>query len=192
MNVDLVKTRFGKFFEGPKLISDNIFYDERGFFVESWNQKKFDALLDSSILFKQDNHSHSTKGVLRGLHYQISPFAQAKLVRCISGKIYDVFVDLRQSSSTFKCWGGVILSSENLHQLWIPEGFAHGFLVLSDYADVMYKTNQYWSKSSERYLRWDDPEVSISWPLKKEQLILSSKDKDAKYLSELNDNDIFT
>ncbi|EIE5778043.1 dTDP-4-dehydrorhamnose 3,5-epimerase, partial [Salmonella enterica] len=136
--------------------------DERGFFMESFNQKVFEEAVGRKIEFVQDNHSKSTKGVLRGLHYQVEPYAQGKLVRCIAGEVFDVAVDIRKDSETFGKWVGVNISSENKRQLWIPEGFAHGFLVLSDSADFLYKTSNYYSPIHERGIVWNDPTININ------------------------------
>ncbi|OZI48380.1 dTDP-4-dehydrorhamnose 3,5-epimerase [Bordetella genomosp. 4] len=155
-----------------------VFDDERGFFFESFNQQSFEAAIGRPITFVQDNHSHSVRGVLRGLHYQLNPHAQGKLLRVLSGEIYDVAIDLRRGSPTLGQWVGEILSSANRRQLWIPEGFAHGFLVLSDSADVSYKTTDYWDKNSERAIVWNDPQLKIDWPASP-QLILSAKDLQA-------------
>lgn len=155
-----------------------VFDDERGFFFESFNQQSFEAAIGRPITFVQDNHSHSVRGVLRGLHYQLNPRAQGKLLRVLSGEIYDVAIDLRRGSPTLGQWVGEILSSANRRQLWIPEGFAHGFLVLSDSADVLYKTTDYWDKNSERAIVWNDPQLKIDWPASP-QLILSAKDLQA-------------
>ncbi|EIP1818864.1 dTDP-4-dehydrorhamnose 3,5-epimerase, partial [Salmonella enterica] len=138
---------------------------ERGFFMESFNQKVFEEAVGRKIEFVQDNHSKSTKGVLRGLHYQVEPYAQGKLVRCIAGEVFDVAVDIRKDSETFGKWVGVNISSENKRQLWIPEGFAHGFLVLSDSADFLYKTSNYYSPIHERGIVWNDPTININWPI---------------------------
>jgi dTDP-4-dehydrorhamnose 3,5-epimerase len=154
---------------GPLLLTPRVFADERGFFFESWNQRTFsDALgVDPAHVpsFHQDNHSRSSRGVLRGLHYQLPPEPQAKLVRCVRGAVFDVAVDLRRSSLTYGQWVGALLSDTNHAQLWIPVGFAHGFLTLSDSADVLYKTSGFWSRDCERSLRWDDPALAITWPL---------------------------
>ncbi len=131
------------------IFEPKVFSDERGFFFESFNQKVFEEAVGRKVKFVQDNHSKSSKGVLRGLHYQLEPYAQAKLVRCMVGEVFDVAVDIRKSSPTFGKWVGVNLSAENKHQLWIPEGFAHGFLVLSNTAEVLYKTNNYYNKENE-------------------------------------------
>ncbi|EFP1205508.1 dTDP-4-dehydrorhamnose 3,5-epimerase, partial [Salmonella enterica] len=147
------------------IFEPKVFSDERGFFMESFNQKVFEEAVGRKIEFVQDNHSKSTKGVLRGLHYQVEPYAQGKLVRCIAGEVFDVAVDIRKDSETFGKWVGVNISSENKRQLWIPEGFAHGFLVLSDSADFLYKTSNYYSPIHERGIVWNDPTININWPI---------------------------
>jgi len=157
------------------LLEPKVFGDERGFFFESFNQKTFEDQIGQEVSFVQDNHSRSAKNVLRGLHYQIEQ-AQGKLVRVIQGEVFDVAVDLRQSSKTFGKWVGERLSAENKKQLWIPEGFAHGFLVLSESADVMYKTTDYYASTSERIVVWNDPFLGIDWPLEGAQPRLSAKD----------------
>ncbi|EBR8958387.1 dTDP-4-dehydrorhamnose 3,5-epimerase [Salmonella enterica subsp. enterica serovar Leeuwarden] len=157
------------------IFEPNVFSDERGFFMESFNQKVFEEAVGRKIEFVQDNHSKSTKGVLRGLHYQVEPYAQGKLVRCIAGEVFDVAVDIRKDSETFGKWVGVNISSENKRQLWIPEGFAHGFLVLSDSADFLYKTSNYYSPIHERGIVWNDPTININWPINIDK-ILSEKD----------------
>jgi dTDP-4-dehydrorhamnose 3,5-epimerase len=153
----------------PLLLTPRLFGDDRGFFFESWNQRSFAAALGLPLErapgFVQDNHSSSSRGVLRGLHYQLPPHPQGKLVRCIVGQIFDVAVDIRRSSPTFGQWVGAVLSSDNQQQLWVPEGFAHGFLTLSGHAEVLYKTTDFWSKECEGAIRWDDPQVAIAWPL---------------------------
>ncbi|HEA1956918.1 dTDP-4-dehydrorhamnose 3,5-epimerase, partial [Escherichia coli] len=146
------------------IFEPKVFSDERGFFFESFNQKVFEEAVGRKVKFVQDNHSKSSKGVLRGLHYQLEPYAQAKLVRCMVGEVFDVAVDIRKSSPTFGKWVGVNLSAENKHQLWIPEGFAHGFLVLSNTAEVLYKTNNYYNKENERNIIWNDNTIDIDWP----------------------------
>jgi dTDP-4-dehydrorhamnose 3,5-epimerase len=144
------------------VIEPKVFGDERGFFFESFNQQKFEKLTGIKTRFVQDNHSRSEKNVLRGLHYQIKN-PQGKLVRVISGEVFDVAVDLRKSSATFGKWVGVFLSGENKRQLWIPEGFAHGFVVTSECAEFLYKTTDYWSPEYERTIKWDDPTLNIDW-----------------------------
>ena len=172
---------------GPILIKPKILRDGRGFFFESWNQKDWKEILKQYNQvpqnFCQDNHSKSCKGVLRGLHFQKRPYPQAKLVRCIFGEIYDVAVDIRENSISYGEWVGTYLNSSNNHQFWIPEGFAHGFLTISQYAEVNYKTTNYWNKNYEESLLWDDSDISINWPLeslKNETLKISDKDKNAK------------
>ncbi|WP_268799486.1 dTDP-4-dehydrorhamnose 3,5-epimerase [Pseudomonas huanghezhanensis] len=164
------------------LFEPKVFGDERGFFYESFNQKVFEEAVGRPVQFVQDNHSKSAKGVLRGLHYQISQ-AQGKLVRVTQGEVFDVAVDLRKSSATFGKWVGVHLSANNRSQLWIPEGFAHGFVVLSETAEFLYKTTDYWAPEFERSLAWNDPAVSIDWPFA-EQPILSAKDAVAVNLAD--------
>ncbi len=158
------------------IFEPNVFGDERGFFFESYNHKVFEQAIGRKIEFVQDNHSKSSKGVLRGLHYQLPPHAQGKLVRCVEGEVFDVAVDIRQSSPTFGQWVGVSLSAQNKRQIWIPEGFAHGFLVVSETAECLYKTTNYYAPEFDRGIRWDDPTVGINWPLEGE-FNLSGKDK---------------
>jgi len=146
------------------VLQPRIFGDERGFFTESWNKARFDQAVGASIDFVQDNHSRSSRGVLRGLHYQIEQ-AQGKLVRVVSGRVFDVAVDLRRSSPRLGQWVGVELSAQNHRQLWIPPGFAHGYLTLSDTADFLYKSTDYYAPAHERALLWNDPHVAIDWPL---------------------------
>ena len=161
------------------LIQPKVFGDARGFFFESFNQQAFAAATGVHLPFVQDNHSRSRRGVLRGLHYQLPPKAQGKLVRVVSGAVFDVAVDIRRDSPTFGRWAGAVLSEENQHQLWIPPGLAHGFVVLSDSADFLYKTTDYYSPAHERSIRWDDPAIGIDWPLAAHgiaQPLLSDKD----------------
>jgi dTDP-4-dehydrorhamnose 3,5-epimerase len=171
----------------PTAISDvlilepKVFGDERGFFMESFNAKKFRQATGLNVTFVQDNHSRSAKGVLRGLHYQVQQ-PQGKLVRVVAGSVFDVAVDIRQSSPTFGQWVGVELSAENHRQLWVPAGFAHGFLVLSETADFLYKTTDYYAPEYERCIRWDDPTIDIQWPMN-EQPSLSGKDAQSKLLA---------
>ena len=166
------------------LIEPQIFGDERGFFYESFNQNKFEEATGKKINFVQDNHSKSLKGALRGLHYQLNPKAQGKLVRVIQGEVFDVAVDLRQSSPTFGKWVGGILSADNKKQIWIPEGFAHGFLTLSDTAEFLYKTTDFYSKDHEEAIQWNDKTIGIDWPMK--DVSLSSKDNAALSFKEAN------
>ncbi|MBU3542197.1 dTDP-4-dehydrorhamnose 3,5-epimerase [Polynucleobacter sp. MWH-Loch1C5] len=158
------------------IIEPKIFADERGFFFESFNQKEFNEVVRQEITFVQDNHSKSKKGVLRGLHYQ-AEYTQAKLVRVTQGVVYDVAVDLRQSSTTFGQWVGVELSAENKRQLWIPKGFAHGFLVMSDQAEFLYKTTNYYHPPSEQSLHWSDSRLAIDWPKLDLEYIIAVKDQ---------------
>ena len=188
----------GQIIEGPLLIKPNVINDDRGFFMESWNSNDWKSIIEKSKqefnLFLQDNHSQSSIGVLRGLHYQLNPYAQGKLVRCISGEIFDVAVDIRINSPTFGKYVGEFLSSENYLQLWIPEGFAHGFLTISEKAEVVYKTTNFWDKNSERSIKWDDPSINIEWPeviLKNNEILISPKDSQAPLLSEVNSKDLF-
>lgn len=171
-----------------KLIEPNIFEDERGFFYESFNKAQFEKAIGRAVDFVQDNHSKSSRGVLRGLHYQLSPKAQGKLVRVVTGKVFDVAVDIRKYSPTFGKWVGEILSAENKKQLWIPEGFAHGFVTLSDVADFLYKTTDYYDSGRERCIRWNDPVIAINWP-GSDNPIVSQKDVDGRPLTEA---DLFT
>lgn len=157
------------------IFEPRVFGDDRGFFFESFSQKQFEEAVGRKVEFVQDNHSKSTKGVLRGLHYQLEPYAQGKLVRCIVGEVFDVAVDIRESSPTYGKWAGVHLSAENKRQFWIPEGFAHGFLVLSDTAEFVYKTTNYYHPESDRGLIWNDKTININWPLTGEP-VLSAKD----------------
>lgn len=164
------------------IIEPNVFGDERGFFFESFNQKKFEEAIGRPTQFVQDNHSRSAKNVLRGLHYQIKN-AQGKLVRVTKGEVFDVAVDVRKSSPTFGQWVGAILSAENKKQLWVPEGFAHGFVVLSESADFLYKTTDYYAPEHERSIIWNDPQVGIEWPEGIEP-VLSDKDQEASTLEQ--------
>ena len=162
-----------------KIIESDVFGDERGFFMETWNQNKFEELVTGKpTQFVQDNHSKSKKGILRGLHYQTEN-TQGKLVRVVSGEVFDVAVDIRKDSPTFGKWVGVYLSGENKRQLWIPEGFAHGFYVTSDEAEFVYKCTDYYNPNAEQSILWNDPELGIKWPLKKGP-ILSQKDNIAQ------------
>jgi dTDP-4-dehydrorhamnose 3,5-epimerase len=147
------------------LVEPRVFPDERGFFLETYKKPDFEAA-GIAAEFVQDNHSRSASGILRGLHYQLPPFAQGKLVRVATGRIWDVAVDLRRSSPTFGKWAGVELSEESMRMLWIPPGFAHGFVALSDEADLMYKCTAIYDKASERGVRWDDPTLAVEWPLR--------------------------
>lgn len=157
------------------LFEPKVFGDDRGFFFESFNQARFEAAVGRSVDFVQDNHSRSARNVLRGLHYQIRQ-AQGKLVRVTTGEVFDVAVDLRRGSPTFGKWAGALLSAENKKQLWVPEGFGHGFVVLSETADFLYKTTDYYAPEHERCIIWNDPDLAIEWPLEAEP-VLSDKDR---------------
>lgn len=171
------------------ILEPKVFGDDRGFFLESFNAQTFAELTGLNVTFVQDNHSRSQAGVLRGLHYQIQQ-TQGKLVRCVVGEIFDVTVDLRQSSPQFGQWAGERLSAENYRQIWVPPGFAHGFLVLSEIAEVIYKTTDFYAPTHERSLRWDDPAIAINWPLAAGQKPqLSAKDAAAVTLA---DAEVFT
>ncbi len=195
MYVQSVNNSIGELLEGPLVFSPCLFNDERGHFFESWNSQIFDDLLlnhdQGPQVFLQDNQSFSRKGVLRGLHYQITPHVQGKLVRCIAGEIYDVIVDLRMSSKTFKSWGSINLSAKNKKQLWVPVGFAHGFLSLTDCTEVLYKTTDYWNPNCERRICWDDPDIKINWPKNFLHLEVSKKDSMSPFFSELKSMDMF-
>ncbi|MCY1271256.1 dTDP-4-dehydrorhamnose 3,5-epimerase [compost metagenome] len=158
------------------VMEPRVFADNRGFFFESFNARTFQELTGLTTTFVQDNHSRSVRGVLRGMHYQIQ-HAQGKLVRVIHGEVFDAVVDLRRSSPTFGKWTAVVLSAENMKQIWIPPGFAHGFLTLSETAEFLYKTTDYWHAAHERTLLWNDPEVGIEWPLSVSPILA---DKDAR------------
>jgi dTDP-4-dehydrorhamnose 3,5-epimerase len=164
------------------IIEPKVFGDERGFFFESFNQRRFNELTGTDFQFVQDNHSRSAKNVLRGLHYQIQQ-PQGKLVRVVQGSVYDVALDIRRSSTTFGQYVGVELSAENKRMLWVPPGFAHGFVVLSDTAEFLYKTTDYWAPEFERSIAWNDPTINIQWPIQGEPA-LSAKDQQGKLLKE--------
>lgn len=159
-----------------KLIEQDIFWDKRGFFYESFNQKQFNDALGYEVNFVQDNHSLSKRGVLRGLHYQNPPFVQGKLVRVIAGEVFDVAVDIRKGSETYGQWVGEVLSVRNKNQLWIPEGFAHGFLTLSEEAEFLYKTTNYYSIEHESTIHWQYNNFDIAWPDINIEIISSNKD----------------
>jgi dTDP-4-dehydrorhamnose 3,5-epimerase len=185
--------------DGPLLLTPRLFGDGRGFFFESWNENVFAEALgvepEKAPVFRQDNQSNSCRGVLRGLHYQLEPEPQGKLVRCVAGEIFDVAVDIRRSSPTFGQWVGARLSGTNHRQLWVPVGFAHGFLTLSDTADVLYKASGFWNRTCERSIRWDDPGFAIDWPLAElgdQEVLLAEKDAAAPTFAEaLAQGDVF-
>lgn len=176
MNLNVVPTAIPEVL----ILEPKVFGDDRGFFFESFNARSFEQATGVKRTFVQDNHSRSARNVLRGLHYQIQ-HPQGKLVRVVVGEVFDVAVDLRKSSPTFGKWAGVTLSAENKRQLWVPEGFAHGFAVTSDYAEFLYKTTDYWYAEHERSIVWNDPDIGIAWP-SIGQPLLSSKDASARGL----------
>ena len=199
MKTDFLKYN-DQFIDGPLVLTPKTFFDERGFFFESWNERLFINTLkkntkffdlNNSIIFVQDNQSLSKKNILRGLHYQIKPFDQGKLVSCIKGEIFDVIVDLRKKSKTFGKWAGIYLSEENFKQIWIPSGFAHGFYSLKDQSRVLYKTTNFWNKDSERTIIWNDPSISICWPTNGLSPSVSNKDKEGSLLTEIIENELF-
>lgn len=198
MQVDSLCTTAGAPIHGPLLLTPPVFRDGRGYFLESWNATVLSAVLEAdgqlATPFVQDNHSRSRSGVMRGLHYQVSPHAQGKLIRCVHGQIFDVAVDLRRSSGTFGQWCAAVLGPERHQQLWVPAGFAHGFLTLSEHAEVLYKTTDFWSPGCERAIRWDDPQLAITWPLQFLEIdapLLGEKDGDAGLLADLAHVDLF-
>ncbi len=168
--------------EGLVVVTPLVHLDDRGFFLESYNADAFEIVIGSEVAFVQDNHSRSSRGVLRGLHYQVHPMAQGKLVRVVRGAILDVAVDIRRSSPTFGERFSVELTEDNHKQLWVPAGFAHGFLVASDHADLLYKVTNYYSPDHDRGIRWDDPDIGIDWPDVGVDTILSPKDAEAPFL----------
>jgi dTDP-4-dehydrorhamnose 3,5-epimerase len=170
---------------GVLLLRPTVIRDERGFFLESWNKRGFNEAVGRSVEFVQDNHSRSARGVLRGLHYQAAPMAQAKLITVMRGTIFDVAVDVRPDSPTCGQWICEVLADDSREMLWIPEGFAHGFYVLSEFADVVYKTTEYYSPTHERCIRWDDPTLSIRWPLEDCPTLVSAKDKEGQFFESL-------
>ncbi len=174
------------FFIEPFIIEPNIYRDSRGLFFESWNKKNIRRIIGKEIEFVQDNLSISAKGVLRGIHYQLPNMEQGKLVRCTRGSIFDVIVDLRKSSKTFKHWASINLNSENNYQIWIPDGFGHGFLSLEDDSILEYKVTNYWSKEHEKTLIWNDKNINIKWPYIDGKIKLSKKDQNGISLEELD------
>lgn len=170
--------------DGLLILEPKVFGDARGFFYESFNQQAFNAATGLDVQFVQDNHSRSSKGVLRGLHYQLPPHAQGKLVRCVRGAVFDVAVDIRSGSATFGKWVGVELSEDNNRQFWIPPGFAHGFVTLTDSADFLYKTTAYYAPTHDRSIVWNDPTIGILWPDLDVDFQLSAKDLNASKLAD--------
>ena len=179
----VIKTKL----EGVVIIEPQVFFDDRGYFFESFSQQRFNEQV-APITFVQDNESKSSYGVLRGLHFQKPPFAQSKLVRVVKGKVLDVAVDLRKGSPTFGQYESVVLSEENKRQFFIPQGFAHGFAVLSEEAIFQYKCDNYYAPQSEGSVRWNDPTIAIDWQLPEKDIILSAKDEKAPLLSQLIGN----
>ena len=199
MRAERLLTTAGVELAGPLLLTPRVFGDPRGFFYESWNKRTFEEVLEAdgqpARSFVQDTHSRSSQGVLRGLHSQLPPHPQGKLVRCVLGEIFDVAVDLRRGSTTFGGWVGARLSAENHQQLWVPEGFAHGFLTLSEHAEVLYKTTDFWSRDCERALRWDDSQLAVAWPPLEAATVssppvLSEKDAAAPLLAAVDSADL--
>lgn len=166
------------------IVEPRVFGDARGFFTESWNEQVFNKAVGREVRFVQDNHSRSARGVLRGLHYQLPPHTQGKLVRVVSGAVFDVAVDLRKSSPNFGRWSGVELTAENHRQIWVPPGFAHGFLVLSETADFLYKTTDTYAPQAEGCVRWNDPAIGIEWPELGLVPLLAEKDAKAALLAD--------
>lgn len=188
MKIETVKSSNNLLIDGPLILIPEKFSDKRGYFYESWNSKTFNKTINREISFVQDNHSKSIFGVIRGLHFQNKLNAQAKLIRVISGNIIDIIVDLRTNSSTFKEWASININKKNRKQIWIPEGFAHGFITISKNAEINYKTNNYWVKEAERTIIWNDKDLNINWNLKNFNLknpILSDKDLIAKSFIDL-------
>jgi len=188
VKIEKIKSSKNLFIDGPIILIPDKFSDERGFFYESWNKEIFNRTIKRDISFVQDNHSRSAYGVIRGLHFQKKPFEQAKLIRVISGAILDVIVDLRFNSPTFREWAVILLNKKNRKQIWIPEGFAHGFISITKKSEVNYKTNNFWNRELERTLIWNDLDLKINWELDKLKLkkpILSKKDLQGKSLQEL-------
>jgi dTDP-4-dehydrorhamnose 3,5-epimerase len=170
--------------EGMLILEPKVFGDARGFFMESYNARAFDEALGLEVRFVQDNHSRSAHGVLRGLHYQLPPHAQGKLVRVTQGEVFDVAVDLRRSSPTFGRWAGISLSGSNHRMVWLPPGLAHGFLVTGDGADFLYKTTDYYAPQTEQCIRWDDPALGIEWPAIGQAPVLTTRDAAAPFFAE--------
>ena len=199
MNFENVISNKGNLIKGLVKILPKIHGDNRGFFQVTWNKNEWLSFLskENNYLkkeFVQENHSRSRIGVLRGLHYQKEPYSQGKLIRCLYGSIYDVAVDLRKSSNTFGEWAAIELSSHNNIQFWIPEGFAHGFLTLSDGADVSYKVTDYWNKDAEKSIIWNDKDINIDWPLSNLEIInpsLSIKDNEGSLFADLTNEELF-
>ena len=185
MDIKNLSSNKGNIFKEVFILKPRVFEDERGFFYESWNQEIFNNAVGEEVKFLQDNHSLSNIGVLRGLHYQIGPKPQGKLVRCVSGAVFDVAVDIRKNSSTFGEWTSIVLDNIEKLMIWIPVGFAHGFLALEENSEVLYKTSELWIKEQGRSIRWDDKDININWPLIEincSKPKLSEKDSKASFL----------
>ena len=182
-----LKSNKGEFLEGLIHIIPDVFNDDRGYFLESWNSKKINEYLGKELIFTQDNISKSKKNVIRGLHYQMNPSPQEKLIRCLSGSIFDVAVDIRKNSKTFGQWAGLEISEKNKFQLLVPEGFAHGFLSLAEGSILYYKVSNLWDKKLEKTLKWDDKSIDIKWPLSTNFPLISTKDKSGFSLEEAID-----
>ncbi len=191
MEVELVYSNKGHTLQGPLLLKPKIFKDQRGYFLESWNQNVFNKSIGEEVIFVQDNHSSSKKNVVRGMHFQIPPYQQSKLVRCLSGSIFDVIVDIRKTSKTFGEWYGIELKAVDHYQLWVPYGFAHGFLSLIQDSVVLYKVDQFRSQNHERIVNCNDELIGIKWPYTKQSYSLSAKDQNAPNLYEINQDDLF-
>ena len=184
MKIRKCKHNKNGFFDGPLILEPLIYKDSRGLFFESWNMSNFNEIISSKSKFVQDNQSISRKGVLRGMHYQLPPMDQGKLVRCSNGSVFDVIVDIRKRSNTFSFWAGINLNSLDNKQLWIPPGFAHGFLTLEENSIFEYKVTNYWSREHERSLIWNDATIGIDWP-DFDKVYLSQKDSESKNLKKL-------
>ena len=191
MKSEVIYSNKGNIIQGPLLLMPTIFKDKRGYFLESWNQKVVNKSLGKEVSFVQDNQSLSKKGVIRGMHFQMSPYQQSKLVRCLYGSIFDVIVDIRKTSKTFGEWYGIELKAVDHFQLWIPYGFAHGFLSLIQDSILLYKVDQFRYQNYERVLNWNDAFIGIEWPNINQSYNLSEKDKNAPNLSEINQDDLF-
>ena len=188
MEVNQLRNNHNKIINGPLEIKPKVFYDERGYFYETWNAKDFKVNTNSDTLFVQDNQSFSKKGTLRGLHYQLDPMAQGKLVRVTKGEVFDVIVDIRKNSKTFFSWTSLLLSCKEKNQVWIPKGFAHGFLTLSEEAILEYKVTNFWNKDLERTILWNDSQISIQWPIMNSNFLepnISLKDRNGLTLKSL-------
>ena len=190
MEIEKIKTSEGKVLEGALILKPSIHIDSRGYFIESWNEKVFNDSVEQVVNFVLDTHSYSVSGVIRGLHYQLKPSDQGKLIRCTRGRIFDVLVDIRKNSSTFLQWAGVNLNCKDHNQVWIPYGFAHGFLTLSKESELLYKNTAFWSKENQRTISWKDKKIGITWPKLKDKYILSENDSKALEIDQILDKDL--